>query len=132
MLSDSDDNEYKTPENKLEELARRFREGIANAIGVPPEAIREDKVRRWVENWVRAFVKPEYLPDAIRPSSHLLGTSLGSEIANIVRDAIRNKVEKMPKAVRNYVKKMSDFTGLPEEVVAESKPVKNYMKAFQE
>ena len=45
---------------QLEELARRFREGIANAIGVPPEYIDEEKVRRWVENWVKAWVKPEY------------------------------------------------------------------------
>ena len=41
-------------------LAQKFREGIAEALGVPPEAIREDVVERWIVEWTKAFVKPEY------------------------------------------------------------------------
>jgi len=50
----------RVPESKKKELAEKFKRGIAEALGVPPEAIREDVVERWATAWIRAFVKPEY------------------------------------------------------------------------
>ena len=47
-----------TPEQRA--LAEEFRRGIASALGVPPEAIREDILVKWVKEWSRAFIKPEY------------------------------------------------------------------------
>jgi len=47
-----------TPAQKT--LMRRFKEGIASALGVPPEAIKEGPVEKWVKEWTKAFVKPEY------------------------------------------------------------------------
>lgn len=46
------------------ELMEKFRRGIADALGVPPEAIREDVLARWVVEWSKAFVKPEYWAQA--------------------------------------------------------------------
>ena len=48
-----------TPEQR--QLMEKFREGIAEALGVPPEAIREDVLIKWVTEWSKAFIKPEYL-----------------------------------------------------------------------
>lgn len=42
------------------ELKRRYVEGLAKAIGVRPEEIREDVVERWLVHWLRAIIKPEY------------------------------------------------------------------------
>ena len=47
-----------TPKQK--ELAEKFKRGIAEVLGVPPEAIRDDVVAKWVTEWSRAFVKEEY------------------------------------------------------------------------
>jgi len=47
-----------TPQQR--ELMEKFKVGIAEALGVPPEAIREDIVERWFIGFARAFVKPEY------------------------------------------------------------------------
>ncbi len=44
----------------LQTLALRYRDAIASVLGVPPEAIREDVVVRWVRDWAQAYVKPEY------------------------------------------------------------------------
>jgi hypothetical protein len=44
-----------------EELVKRFRRGLAGALGVPEEAIREEVLRKWVTEWTRAIVKEEYL-----------------------------------------------------------------------
>ena len=41
-------------------LARKFKEGIASVLGVPPEAIKEGIVEKWVKNWSKAWVKSEY------------------------------------------------------------------------
>lgn len=41
-------------------MAEEFRVGMAEALGVPPEAIREEIVQKWVRNWSRAFVKPQF------------------------------------------------------------------------
>jgi hypothetical protein len=46
-----------------EELMKKFRKGLADALGIPEEAIREDILRRWVTEWTRAIVSPEYLKE---------------------------------------------------------------------
>ena len=53
----------------LRELAERYRRAVADVLGVPPEAIREDVVVRWVTHWAEAYVKPEY--------RHLIKARLG-------------------------------------------------------
>lgn len=45
---------------EMKEVAEKFRRGIAKALGVPPEEISEEKVYKWVTNWAKAFIKPEY------------------------------------------------------------------------
>lgn len=42
-----------------EELIRKYREGLAMAIGVKPEDIREDILEKWLVNWLRSIIKPE-------------------------------------------------------------------------
>jgi hypothetical protein len=64
------------------ELMRRFREGIASALGVPPEAIREDVLERWIIEWTKAFVKPEYW--AMRAE---LGYEFGRELGRLLAEA---------------------------------------------
>lgn len=75
-----------TPGAKLTEaqkrLAEEFRRGIAEALGVPPEAIREEAVERWVKQWTAAFVKPEYWMQARR---------MGYELGKIVRASLESK-----------------------------------------
>jgi len=51
-----------TPAQKA--LAEKFKVGIASVLGVPPEAIREEVVEKWVIQWSKAFVKPEYWKQA--------------------------------------------------------------------
>jgi hypothetical protein len=47
-----------TPAQKA--LIEKWKRGIASALGVPPEAIREDVAERWLEHWIKALVKEEY------------------------------------------------------------------------
>lgn len=47
-----------TPAQKR--MAEEFRIGMAEALGVSPERIRNDVVSKWIINWTRAFVKPEH------------------------------------------------------------------------
>jgi len=47
-----------TPAQKA--LMEKFKRGIATALGVPPEAIREEVLAKWIIEWSKAFVKPEY------------------------------------------------------------------------
>ena len=44
----------------LQRLAIKYRNAIAEVIGVPPEAIREDVVVKWVKHWMKAYLKPEW------------------------------------------------------------------------
>lgn len=44
----------------LQRLAVKYRNAVANVLGVPPEAIREDVVVRWVTQWAKAYLKPEW------------------------------------------------------------------------
>ena len=96
-------------QSKLEELppelhrvAEKFREGIAKAIGVPPEYISEEKVYKWVVNWTKAWVKPEYwsklglaamirmrlFGEAVPLPSEDEAYRLGYEIGKIIKEAI--------------------------------------------
>jgi hypothetical protein len=47
-----------TPHQRV--LIEKWKRGIAAALGVPIEAIREDVAEKWLINWMRALVKPEY------------------------------------------------------------------------
>jgi len=53
-------SEYVTEET-LRRLAGIYRRGIAEVLGVPVEAIKEDITMKWARRWVEAFVKPEYI-----------------------------------------------------------------------
>jgi len=70
-----------TPETLTEaqkRLAEEFKRGIASVLGVPPEAIRQDVVEKWVIEWSKAFTKPEYWRQ---------GYDLGRELGEILRSA---------------------------------------------
>ncbi len=43
---------------KMMQLAEEYKEGIAEALGVPPEDINQEEVNKWVEDWAKAFLKP--------------------------------------------------------------------------
>ena len=45
--------------SKFEEIAEKYKRGIAQAIGVSPEDINEEVVKRWAVHWLRAMIKPE-------------------------------------------------------------------------
>jgi len=71
-----------TPETLTEaqkRLMEEFRRGIAEALGVPPEAIKEEPLQKWIIEWTKAWVKPEYLKQIrIRASTvYELGYHLG-------------------------------------------------------
>lgn len=61
-------------------LAEEFKEGMASALGVPAEAIRQEVVEKWIVGWTRAMVKPEYYASEVR--------ELGRDIAEIVRSLL--------------------------------------------
>ena len=70
-----------TPETLTEaqkRLAEEFKRGIASVLGVPPEAIRQDVVEKWVIEWSKAFTKPEYWAQ---------GYELGRQLGEILRSA---------------------------------------------
>lgn len=43
-----------------EALMMEFRRGMAEKLGVLPETINEDLLRKWILNWSRALAKPEH------------------------------------------------------------------------
>ncbi|GAI46190.1 unnamed protein product, partial [marine sediment metagenome] len=65
------------------QMAEEFRIGMSQALGVPPEAIREEIVQKWIVNWTRAFVKPEYWAE-VAPTTDTI-RALGRELGEIVR-----------------------------------------------
>ncbi len=69
-----------------QQMAEEFRIGMASALGVPPEAIRDDLVRNWIVNWTRAFVKPEYWAE-VAPTTDKI-RALGVTMGEIVRSAV--------------------------------------------
>ena len=75
----------------IERLANKFREGIAKAIGVPPEWINEERVRAWVENYIRAFVKPEYWHTVLGSPGEYEMELLGYELGELIKDSLKKK-----------------------------------------
>jgi len=69
-----------TPAQK--ELVRKFKEGLADALGVPPEAIAEKPLEKWVLGWTKAFVKEEYLKGRAE-----IGYELGYQLGGIIKPA---------------------------------------------
>ena len=80
------------------QMAEEFRRGMASALGVPPEAIREDIVQKWIVNWTRAFVKPEYWAE-VAPTTDRI-RELGRELGEIAKSALsaRERLELMRQA----------------------------------
>ncbi|MEM1589002.1 MAG: hypothetical protein QXT26_02685 [Thermoproteota archaeon] len=68
-----------TPEQRA--LMEKFRKGIAEALGVPPEMIKEERLEKWIREWTKAWVKPTY------PA--IYGEKLGEEIVAIIKEAER-------------------------------------------
>jgi hypothetical protein len=44
---------------RFQHIVERYKQGIAQALGVSPEDLNEEVVRRWAIHWLRAMVKPE-------------------------------------------------------------------------
>jgi hypothetical protein len=44
---------------RFQAVAEKYKQGIAQALGISPEDINEEVVRRWAIHWLRAMVKPE-------------------------------------------------------------------------
>ena len=80
------------------QMADEFRRGMAGALGVPPEAIREEIVQKWVVNWTRAFVKPEYWAE-VAPTTDRI-RDLGRQLGEIARGALsaRERLDLMKQA----------------------------------
>jgi len=47
------------PQGRVEEIAEKYKRGIAQAIGIAPEDINDEVVKRWAIHWLRAMVRPE-------------------------------------------------------------------------
>ncbi|HUW45183.1 MAG TPA: hypothetical protein VMW50_05235 [Dehalococcoidia bacterium] len=80
------------------QMAEEFRIGMSQALGVPPEAIREDLVTRWIVNWTKAFVKPEYWAE-VAPTTNRI-RDLGITMGEILRSALsaRERLDLMKQA----------------------------------
>jgi hypothetical protein len=92
-----------TTENLSDEqkqLASAFRDGIAEALGVPPENIKESAVMNWILNFTRAFVKPEHFDETVQPPVRMI-RSFGQQLGQLVRESIEklDKEEKIDKQV---------------------------------
>ena len=73
-----------TPAQKR--LAEEFKRGIAEALGVPPEAIREEPIERWIRRWTAAFVKPTYWTSRVALSEV---RQLGFELGRLLRSEVK-------------------------------------------
>jgi len=80
------------------QMAEEFRIGMSQALGVPPEAIREEIVQKWIVNWTRAFVKPEYWAE-VAPTTDRI-RELGRELGEMVRGILsaRERLDLMKQA----------------------------------
>ena len=67
------------------QMAEEFRRGMASALGVPPEAIREDVVQRWIMAFTQALVKPEYWVE-VAPTIEEM-RELGRQLGEIIKSA---------------------------------------------
>lgn len=81
-------------------LARSFREGIAESLGVPVENIKETAVMNWILGFTRAFVKPEHLDETVQPPPRMI-KSFGQQLGQLVRESIEklDKEEKIEKQI---------------------------------
>lgn len=70
-------------------LAEEYRRGLAEALGVKPEAIRQEPIERWIRSFTRAFVKPEYYADAIVTLTGTEAERLGNELGLILKEAMK-------------------------------------------
>jgi hypothetical protein len=70
-------------------LAEKFKVGIAEALGVPPEAINQEVVERWIREWTKAFVKPEFWAEAITSISDEQAYNLGRLWGELLLDLIK-------------------------------------------
>ena len=73
-----------TPAQKR--LAEEFKRGIAEALGVPPEAIKEEPIERWIRRWTAAFVKPTYWTSRTALNEVY---QLGVELGNILKSEVK-------------------------------------------
>lgn len=80
------------------QMADEFRRGMASALGVPPEAIREEIVQKWIVNWTRAFVKPEYWAEVAPTTDRIrdLGRQMGEMVRGIL--SARERLDLMKQA----------------------------------
>lgn len=80
------------------QMADEFRRGMASALGVPPEAIREEVVQKWLVNWTRAFVKPEYWAEVAPTTDRIrdLGRQMGEMVRGIL--SARERLDLMKQA----------------------------------
>lgn len=81
-----------TPAQKS--MAEEFRIGMAEALGVPPEAIRDELVTKWLVNWSRAFVKPEFW------MQKGLIRRLGADLVNMIKTSPQSSSEASGQEVR--------------------------------
>ena len=80
------------------QMAEEFRIGMSQALGVPQEAIREEVVQKWLVNWTRAFVKPEYWAEVAPTTDRIrdLGRQMGEMLRGIL--SARERLELMKQA----------------------------------
>ena len=72
-------------EEPQKQIAEELRRGMASALGVPPESIREDIVKEMIADLIY-IAKPEQGPE-VAPSTDRLW-ELGREIGKIYRGAL--------------------------------------------
>ncbi len=73
--------------DEQKKLSAAFRQGMAQALGVPVENIREDVVSNWILNFTRAFVKPEHFDQTVMPPERQIRL-FGQELGGIIRQSI--------------------------------------------
>ena len=50
--------EVRTPQEKA--VVEKLKRSISSALGLPPEALRDDVAEQYLGQWLRLLVKPEY------------------------------------------------------------------------
>lgn len=78
-------------------LAEEFRSGIASALGVPKEAIREDKVEEWVREYTEAFVRPGFQTADMK--------KMGQDLGRIIKQAGKSSKRSSPPSKEKSSKK---------------------------
>lgn len=90
---------------KLRNLAEEFRRGIASALGVPPGAIREDVVEKWVREWAKAFIKPEFWRRYVEASSPTRVEMATTELFTHIKEVTRKNAENAESTIKSSTKK---------------------------